>query len=77
MTDLLEHQPRVLASRPITPRQLDVLRLKAHGLSDRQVAAQLWITENTVKHHLKLILMNTGCRNTTQAVVLAVREGLI
>lgn len=79
MTAILDpEQPgRILPARPLTPRQLQILHLRAEGMTNQQIANSLWLSIETVKHHLKLVNQNTGCRNTTQAVALAIREGLI
>lgn len=61
----------------LTPRELDVLRLLANGLSNRAIAQQLEISEHTVKFHLNAILSKLGAQSRTEAVVMAIRLGLI
>lgn len=61
-----------LAPRPgdelLTPRQLDVLRLLAKGLSNKAIASELEISESTVKVHIRAIMERTGMLNRTQIV---------
>ncbi len=61
----------------LTGRELDVLRLVADGLPNRDVAAALHISENTVKNHMRSVHEKLGVRTRTEAVVTAAREGLL
>jgi DNA-binding NarL/FixJ family response regulator len=61
----------------LTPRELAVLRLVAAGLSNRQIADSLGITERTVKFHVTAIFNKLGADNRAQAVALAGRRGLL
>lgn len=58
----------------LTPRQLDVLRLLARGLSNKAIASQLDISESTVKVHIRAIMERTGMLNRTQIVAHFFRE---
>jgi len=61
----------------LTPREMDVLRLLAHGQPNRKIAAQLAINERTVKYHVSAILAKLEAANRTEAVVRAAEQGLI
>ncbi len=61
----------------LTSREKEVLELVAKGATNREIAPQLFITENTVKNHLSNILAKLHLRNRVQAAVYALREGMI
>lgn len=63
-------EPLALGDEILTPRQLDVLRLLARGLSNKAIAADLNISESTVKVHIRAIMERTGMLNRTQIVAL-------
>lgn len=61
----------------LTKRQLETLRCLVQGMSNREIAAAMFISENTVKTHLKGLMLELNCNNRTEAVVLAQELGLL
>jgi DNA-binding CsgD family transcriptional regulator len=74
---------RVNGSRPaalpdeLSPREVDVLRLVAQGLSNREIGTRLFISEHTAANHIRSILRKTGCANRTEATSYAHKHGLV
>ena len=61
----------------LTRREREVLALLARGMSNRELAGALFVSEKTIKTHVSNILMKLGVHDRTQAALLAVREGLV
>ncbi len=62
---------------PLTAREMDVLRLLAQGKPNKEIAADLFITERTVKFHVSAILGKLGATNRTEAVSIAAQHKLV
>ena len=81
LLDEFKQMSRVDRSAPATPRltdrELEVLRLVAQGLNNREIAKQLFISENTVKNHVRNILEKLQLHSRMEAVMYAVREKLL
>jgi DNA-binding NarL/FixJ family response regulator len=60
----------------LTPREKDVLRLVGNGLSNGEIARELYLAEGTVKVHVTSILRSTGARNRVEAALVAVHAGV-
>ncbi len=66
-----------LSPPPLTERELEVIRALAQGMSDRQIAGYLGISEKTVRNHTSNIYRKLHIFDRTQAVIYAIREGVI
>ncbi len=73
---LSNHSERESASDSLTEREVEVLQLVAQGRSNREIAAQLTISETTVRGHVSNILTKLHLSSRTQAALYALREGL-
>ena len=73
-------RPPTSAADPVaslTPRERDVLRLMALGFSNKEIARQLGVSENTVKTHVRHILAKLNARSRVEAAMHALRAGLV
>jgi two-component system response regulator DegU len=62
---------------PLTPREMEILKYIGQGYLNKQIAAELGISEQTIKNHVTSILRKLNANARTEAVVLALRQGLI
>ena len=76
MTKVSSNRPQVPTPR-LTEREMEVLRLVAKGMNNRDIAKELYISENTVKNHIRNILEKLHLHSRMEAVVFAVREKMI
>jgi DNA-binding NarL/FixJ family response regulator len=68
---------RAAEEESLTERQLEILRLMARGAANKEIAAELFISENTVKSHISHIFEKLNARDRTEAVTRALGRGLI
>ncbi len=71
------HTPTPAEMAQLTPREREVLTLMARGMSNADVAVELFISEATVKTHLARVMMKLGVREKAQAVAAAYQTGLV
>lgn len=79
VTNLLLESVREQEERPesaLTPRERDVLRVLATGVTNKEIADELFITEQTVKNHVSNIFAKLGVETRVEAVLYALRHGL-
>ncbi|MEX0796950.1 MAG: response regulator transcription factor [Acidimicrobiia bacterium] len=78
LRDLLKHHGATMSRRPeLTGRELEVLSLVADAKTSREIADKLFISENTVRNHVRNILDKLGMKSRFEAVGWAQREGLL
>lgn len=75
--ELATHLAEHLGDEALTEREVEVLRYVADGNRNRDIAEQLFISEETVKVHIKHIMEKLGANDRTQAVAIGVRRGII
>jgi DNA-binding NarL/FixJ family response regulator len=75
--EIAAHLAEHLGEETLTRREVDVLQQLAHGHHNRDIAEQLFISEETVKGHIKHIMEKLGAKDRTQAVSIAVRRGFL
>jgi DNA-binding NarL/FixJ family response regulator len=63
--------------QPLTPRELQILRMLSDGLPNKSIATALEISEHTAKFHVGQILAKLGAESRTEAVTIGIRHGLV
>jgi len=76
-SDIASRVAEYMVDDELTPREIEVLRLVAEGNRNHDVAVRLFISDETVKAHLKHVMLKLGAKDRTQAVTIAVRRGFI
>jgi DNA-binding NarL/FixJ family response regulator len=69
-------QPATLITSQLTEREIEVLRLIAKGLNNKDISDRLFLSEGTVRNHVSAILAKLGVSDRTQAAVIAIQHGL-
>ena len=75
--DVAAHLAQHMGEEALTPREVDVLKHLAGGNRNKDIGKRLFISEETVKVHIKHIMEKLGASDRTQAVAIAVRRGII
>lgn len=70
-------RPTEAADAPLTPREIEVLRLLAEGLANKNIAWKLKISEHTVKFHIASIFTKLNASSRAEAVAIGIRQGVI
>jgi DNA-binding NarL/FixJ family response regulator len=71
-----QEQPKSLITDKLTEREVEVLRLIAHGFSNSEIANRLHLSEGTVRNHVSSIFSKLEVSDRTQAAIIAIRHGL-
>jgi NarL family two-component system response regulator YdfI len=80
LLNLPVHLDRPLSAewiQPLTPRELQILRMLADGLPNKSIATELQISDHTAKFHVSQILAKLGAESRTEAVTIGIRRGLV
>jgi DNA-binding NarL/FixJ family response regulator len=75
----IDQQDRIIAAgvSELTPREKEILRALADGLSDKEIAVRLYIGDKTVRNHVTSLLGKLGADSRLQALVIAIRHGIV
>jgi DNA-binding NarL/FixJ family response regulator len=75
--EIAEKLTQYIASQKLSEREIEVLGLISKGKSNKEIADLIFVTENTVKMHVKKVLFKLQANDRTQAVVIAIQRGLL
>ena len=75
--EIATHLANHMSEEALTAREVEILQRVAEGNRNRDIAEQLFISEGTVKVHIKHIMEKLGANDRTQAITIAVRRGII
>jgi DNA-binding NarL/FixJ family response regulator len=75
--EALDRLTDYMSSRKLSEREIEVLRLVANGMSNKEIAQQLYVTQDTIKLHVRSMLAKLQAADRTQAVVFAIQRGLL
>ena len=75
--DELQERTRAEVTRNLTPRERDVLKLIASGMTNQEIGAELFLGIQTIKTHVTSILTKIGARDRTQAIITAYESGFL
>ena len=76
--DQLSHKPKKLSNKEKpSEREIDILKAMAEGYTSKEIAAQLFISENTVEAHRKSLFYKLGARNVANLIYKAIEQGYI
>ena len=67
----------IAVERSLSAREREVIQLVANGLSNRQIGKKLYLSEETIKTHMRKVIMKLLATNRAHAVAIAIRKGLI
>jgi DNA-binding NarL/FixJ family response regulator len=77
LPEIASHLAEHFSDEPLTGRELDVLRHVTEGNRNRDIAKRLFVSEHTIKIHIKHILEKLGASDRTHAIAIASRRGFI
>ena len=77
MSDQYDDYSEPPANTELSERELEILNLLATGLSNKEIAAQLYLSPNTVKVHLRNIFAKLGVQSRTEATLIAIQRGYV
>jgi DNA-binding NarL/FixJ family response regulator len=77
VAEVIQLQPRLVTTQDPTAREIEVLQLVSDGLVNREIGTRLYLSEETVKSHIRHLLAKLQARSRAHAVAVGFRRGLI